>query len=185
MIAYRYAAVHPDEVQQLVFMDSAVPGTDVMAQMRAMPGNWHMGFHNERDVTEMLVTGREHQYLTYFLKTRFSTPNAIPPEDIAVYVAAYSQPGGLRAGFEVYRAFDQDGVDNQPYLAKKLEMPVLVIGGGAHGPLTLSVMEANGHDIAANLQFRALEGSGHWMAEHNPHDLEKYLLEFFATLTTT
>ena len=58
-------------------------------------------------------------------------------------------------------------------------MPVLVLGGGAHGSLTLSVMEASADDIAANAQFLTLANSGHWMCEQNPRDLEKYLLEFF------
>ena len=33
MVAYRYAAMHPDEVQQLVLMDAPVPGTAALAQV--------------------------------------------------------------------------------------------------------------------------------------------------------
>ena len=35
-----------------------------------------------------------------------------------IYVAAYASPGAMRAGFELYRAFDRDIEDNRTALAK-------------------------------------------------------------------
>ena len=48
-----------------------------------------------------------------------------------VYVAAYSSPGAMRAGFETYRTFDQDAADNRAVLEQqgKLKIPVLFAGG--------------------------------------------------------
>ena len=179
MVAYRYAAVHPDEVRQLVLMDAPVPGTPAIDQIRTMRRAWHINFHGERDVAEMLVAGREREYLSFFFKSRFTTPDAIPPADIAVYVAAYSAPGGMRAGFEVYRAWDQDARDNKPYLANKLPMPVLVLGGemSVSGPW----LETMTHEIASDGQFKLVRNSGHWLCEQNPHEVQRLLLEFFDT----
>jgi hypothetical protein len=36
----------------------------------------------------------------------------------------------MRAGFEYYRAFPQDAIQNQNYSKTKLTMPVLAVGGG-------------------------------------------------------
>lgn len=40
-------------------------------------------------------------------------PNAITEEEIDRYVSHYSSPGGIRTGFEYYRAFSQDAQDNK------------------------------------------------------------------------
>lgn len=178
MVAYRYAAVHPNEVQQLVLMDAPVPGTPAADQVRATPRAWHVNFHNARDLPEALVAGREREYLTFFFKSRFTSHNAISAADMEVYIAAYSSPGGMRAGFELYRAWDQDAQDNKPYLAKKLAMPVLVLGGemSVSGPLLETMM----NQIAANGQFKLVPNAGHWLCEQNPREVERFLIEFFA-----
>ncbi len=177
MVAYRYAAVHPDEVRQLVLMDAPIPGTPQLDQVRTMRRAWHINFHAERDVAEMLVAGREREYLTFFFKSRFTTPDAISPEDRAVYIAAYSAPGGMRSGFEVYRAWDQDARDNKPYLANKLPMPVLVVGGemSVSGPW----LEIMTHEIASQGRFKLVRNSGHWLCEQNPLEVKRLLGEFF------
>ena len=155
-----------------------MPGTPAADQVRSMPRAWHINFHNARDLPEALVAGREREYLTTFFKSRFTTPDAISADDIAVYVAAYSSPGGMRAGFELYRAWEKDGQDNQPYLAKKLPMPVLVLGGemSVSGPL----MEAMMNGIADRGQFRLVRNAGHWLCEQNPQEVNELLEAFFA-----
>ena len=47
------------------------------------------------------------------------------------YAASYAAPGAMQAGFEVYRAFDQDVADNTALLRSggKLKMPVLFVAG--------------------------------------------------------
>jgi pimeloyl-ACP methyl ester carboxylesterase len=183
MVAYRYAAIHADEVQQLVLMDAPVPGTSAAAQVRSAPRAWHVNFHSVRDLPEALVAGREREYLTTFFQSRFTHPDAVPQEDIEVYVEAYSSPGGMRAGFEMYRAWDRDAEDNKPYLANKLHMPVLVLGGemSVSGPLLEGMM----NDIASHGEFKLIRGSGHWLCEQNPAQVAEVLLEFFDRLPRT
>lgn len=178
MVAYRYAAMHPDEVQQLVLMDAPVPGTAALAQVRAMPRAWHANFHNVRDLPELLVAGRERAYLTPFFKSRMTRPDALSDADIDVYIQAYSAPGAMRAGFELYRAWDQDALDNQPCLARKLEMPVMVLGAGASASGAL--LEGMMHEIAHHGRFHRVENAGHWLCEENPRVVERLLLDFFS-----
>ena len=56
--------------------------------------------------------------------------SAITQADINEYVSHYSAPGGMRAGFEYYRAVPQDAIQNQNYSKTKFTMPVLALGGG-------------------------------------------------------
>ena len=179
MIAYRYAAVHPDEVQQLVLMDAPIAGTAAMDQVRAMPKAWHIHFHSARDVAEMLVAGREREYLTLFFQARFSRPDGVPADDIAHYVAAYSASGAMRAAFELYRAWDQDALDNQPLLASKLAMPVLVLG--AESSASGRLLQTMAGQIARHGQFALIRASGHWLCEEQPQQVLQHLTDFFAS----
>ena len=49
--------------------------------------------------------------------------------DIDKYVASYSAPGGMRAGFEYYRAFPVTLEQNKEHANVKLPMPVLALVG--------------------------------------------------------
>lgn len=108
MIAYAYAQRYRDDVSRLVVMDAPLPGTAVFDRFRADPRVWHFAFHSARDVAEMLVAGRERQYLQSFFNARIFDPSAISEADLEIYVSAYAAPGAMRAGFELYRAFDRD-----------------------------------------------------------------------------
>src|SRR5882724_9997036 len=99
-----YAAQWPDEVAKLAMLDVPVPGTHVwdVAIHKPDPELWHFGLHQRRDIAEMLVAGHEYAYISDFCRKRLAAP--IADEDFAVYGRAYAAPGGLRAGFELYRA---------------------------------------------------------------------------------
>jgi hypothetical protein len=63
--------------------------------------------------------------LNYYTRIK----QAITQKDINEYVSHYSAPGAMRAGFEYYRAFPQDTIENENYSKTKLTMPVLAVGG--------------------------------------------------------
>jgi hypothetical protein len=53
----------------------------------------------------------------------------LSPVRIGGGVASYSAPGGMRAGFEYYRAFPITLEQNKEHANVKLPMPVLALGG--------------------------------------------------------
>ena len=109
-IAYSYAAAHPTEVRKLVVIDYTFSG---FAPPGKMPTWWSV-FHQAPDIPEALVQGKELMYLSWFYHNAGgSDPAAITQADINEYVSHYSAPGGMRAGFENYRAFPQDAIENQ------------------------------------------------------------------------
>ena len=99
MVAYAYAAEYRDEVSHLVVMDAPLPGTAVFDRLRADPRVWHFAFHGVRDVPEMLVAGRERQYLQAFFQPRFFDPSAIDDAELDLYASAYSAPGAPASSF--------------------------------------------------------------------------------------
>ena len=120
-------------------------------RLRSDPRVWHFAFHGARDVAEMLVAGRERPYLQAFFDARVFDPSAIGDEDLDVYVSAYSAPGAMRAGFELYRAFDRDAADNRAALERngKLTVPVLAVGGeiSTSGALVEEMMREVAADV--------------------------------------
>jgi pimeloyl-ACP methyl ester carboxylesterase len=178
MVAYAYAQAFRDEVSHLVVMDAPLPGTSVFDRLRADPRVWQFAFHSARDVPEMLVAGRERPYLQAFFNARMFDPSAIGEADLDIYTAAYAAPGGMRAGFELYRAFDRDIVDNRASLAQngRLTIPVLAVGGdiSTTGPLMVEMMR----EVADNVSGLRVPRTGHWIAEENPQGFLEGLRAF-------
>jgi pimeloyl-ACP methyl ester carboxylesterase len=85
MIAYAYAQAYRDEVSHLIVIDPALPGTAVFDRLRSDPRVWHFAFHGARDVAEMLVAGRERQYVQAFFDARVFDPSAISETGLNLY----------------------------------------------------------------------------------------------------
>jgi len=178
MVAYAYAQAYRDEVSHLVIVDAPLPGTTVFDRVRSDPRVWHFAFHGARDVAEMLVAGRERQYMQTFFGVRVFNTAGISESDLDVYVSAYSAPGAMRAGFELYRAFDRDAADNREALERngKLTVPVLAVGGMTS--TTGEGVEEMMREVAEDVTGVRVPGTAHWIAEENPAGFTGPLLEF-------
>ena len=178
MVAYAYAQAFRTEVTHLVVMDAPLPGTNVFDRLRADPRVWQFAFHNVRDVPEMLVAGRERLYLQTFFNARFYDPSAIDETDLDIFTSAYAATGAMRAGFELYRAFDRDIRDNREALAAngKLTIPVLAVGGdiSTTGPVMAEMMR----EVADHVSEFRVPRTGHWIAEENTEGFLTGLLAF-------
>jgi pimeloyl-ACP methyl ester carboxylesterase len=181
MVAYAYSQAYRDEVTHLTVIDAPLPGTKIFRQMRSDPRVWHFAFHGARDVPEMLIAGRERLYIQATINARIFDPSAIGPQDLDVYASAYSQPGAIRAGLELYRTFDTDDADNTTALkaSGKLKIPVLAVGGdiSTFGPLMGEMMR----EVSEKVTEVRVPRTGHFVAEENPADFTRELLKFLAT----
>jgi pimeloyl-ACP methyl ester carboxylesterase len=175
-VAYSYAAAHPNETKRLVILDVPIAGIGPGGNIT---GLWWAQFHNVRDIPEMLVAGHEREYLTWFY--RYScNPAAITEEDIDEYVSHYSSPGGMRAGFEYYRALSDDIKQNKEYSMAKLPMPVLVLAGEcSFGDAALDSMRLLATDVSGSI----IPNTGHWIPEERPEFLADQLFKFFGNNT--
>ena len=185
-VAYSYAAAHPTEVRKLVIMELPFPGfTPPQLQGKI----WWFPFHQVPDLPEALVQGKELNYLSWFYHNAAYNPAAITQTDINEYVSHYSAPGGMRAGFEYYRAFPQDAIQNLNYSKTKLTMQVLALGGtyypglggNATGNIALYAMKA----LAQNVQGITVPNSGHFIPEEQPQFVIKQLADFFGSSNST
>jgi pimeloyl-ACP methyl ester carboxylesterase len=176
-VAYAYASAHPADVRKLVILDVPIPGAGLEHALTFRPRSvWHVQFHYVRDLPEALITGRERTYLTWFFRTAYD-PTAITEQNIDEYVRCYSAPGGLRAGFEYYRAIFTDVEHNQENAKIKLKMPVLALSGErGFGEMTIKSMQQLAEDVRGGV----IERCGHWIPEERPDYLTEQLLTFFS-----
>ena len=83
----------------------------------------------------------------------------------------------MRAGFEVFRAFEQDAKDFAGFAATKLTMPMLVLAGEkASGEFLIS----QGRLVADQVEGVVVKGSGHWLMDEARDVVVPKLVAFLA-----
>lgn len=162
-VAFALAFLHAECVERLVLVDCTVPGTESGDALHG--GAWHYGFHMAPGFPEMLTQGREREYIRAQFGAWSHRQEAVTEAAIAEYARHYSTPGGMTAGFNLYRALPKDAELVASFGERKLAIPVLMIGG----------RHSVGDRLAAAMQSRATklesviaEESGHFVAEEEP-----------------
>jgi pimeloyl-ACP methyl ester carboxylesterase len=146
-------------------------------------GTWHIGVLAAPDIPEMLLAGREREFIGQFAYPAMSaTPGAITDADIDEFVRTYSRPNGWRGAISLYRSMLQEGADITALVAaRKLDIPVLAIGAGG-GDLTLATMS----QVASGpVRSASLEGVGHYAAQEAPDQVADALLDFIGGVDAT
>jgi pimeloyl-ACP methyl ester carboxylesterase len=174
MVGYAFAAEHPDRVTKFALLDAPLPGVGPWEEILKNPLLWHFRFGGPD--MERLVRGRERIYLDRFWNEFSADPNKFDEASREHYARLYALPGAMHSGFEQFKAFDQDAMDNKVFLTKgPLTMPVLAIGGEkSFGPMMAAVMRA----AASNVQQAVVPHAGHWLMEENPADTIKLIKDF-------
>lgn len=174
MVAYAYAAMYPDEVEKLVVMDAFLPGVEGWEPYYDNPNLWHFRFHGP--TPEALVAGREQIYFAYFWNDLAADKTkSLPVADREAYVAAYSRPGRMRAGWAYFAAWPQTAKDLSELAKTKLTMPVLAIAGEKASAATLFPQMKL---VATDVTVVELKGAGHWVMEERPQETMDALLGF-------
>jgi pimeloyl-ACP methyl ester carboxylesterase len=176
MVAYAYAAQYPGEVGKLGLMDAFLPGIGNWKDVWLPRDLWHFHFYGETPLA--LVKGRERTYFEHFWNDfAADRTKSIPEADRRLYAAAYARAGGMRAGFEYFRAFEQDAKDFAALSATKLSMPVLVLTGEkASGTFLIEQARI----VATTVSGTVVRGSGHWLMEEATEQVVPALVGFLA-----
>jgi pimeloyl-ACP methyl ester carboxylesterase len=174
MVGYAFAAQHPDRVRKFAIIDAPLPGIGPWDDVIRSHALWHFSFYGPD--AERLVKGRERIYLDRFWNEFSADPKKFDEASRKHYAQLYAAAGAMHAGFEQFKAFDQDAADNKAFVAKgMLSMPVLAIGGEkSFGPMMGTVMRA----AASNVQTAVVPNSGHWVMEENPESTMKLIEDF-------
>ena len=176
MVAYAYAAQFPTEVDRIVLMDAFLPGVGDWTKVWLLRDLWHFHFYGETPLK--LVAGRERIYFEHFWNDFAADPKkSVSERDRRIYAQAYAQPGAMRAGFEVFKAFEQDSKDFAKFSETRLTMPMLVLSGEKAGGQFLI---DQGRLVDTNVEGVIIRGSGHWLIDEAPDQVIPKLVTFLA-----
>jgi len=174
MVAYAYAAQFPSEVEKLIVMDAFLPGVPGWELAYDSPNFWHFRFHGP--TPEALVQGREKIYFAYFWNDLAADgKHSLPEADRASYVAAYSRPGRMRAGWAYFASWPETAKDFAQMAQTQLTMPVLAISGEK---ASAAILGPQMKRVATDVKVIELKDCGHWVMEERPRETMDALVEF-------
>lgn len=181
-VAYPCAALFGDEVRRLALLDAGIPGITLPDALPIAPERawrtWHFAFHTIADLPEMLIAGKEREYLDWFLRRKAANPEAFSDADLEEYLRIFMKEGGLRAGLAYYRAAPLSARQNRALSAKgRLAMPVLALGSDQGSILDMaSPLQV----FAENVRGGTIMSCGHFLPEEQPAEVAAELTAFFS-----
>lgn len=182
MVAFSFAANHPDATRKVVMLDVPHPDQSFY-RFRLLPPSgwqspppyflWWFAFNQVRDLPERLVPGRSRDLVNWILDYLSKDPDTIDRHAREVYARAYSHPDAIRAGNGWYQTFGQDVVDQRSY--GKVTAPILGLGGETGYRILQVQLPSKGTDV----QVVKVASSGHFLAEERPQAVIDWLTRFF------
>lgn len=184
-VAYPYAALFEAGLRSLALLDAGIPGVTLPEALPFAPDRawrtWHFAFHAVADLPEMLLQGRERDYLGWFLRRKGASPQAFSETDLDEYARVLTKAGGLRAGLAYYRAAELSARQNRELKARaKLKMPVLAVGADQG---SIVDMAPPLREVADDVEGITIAACGHYIAEEQPAVLAEQLAAFFSRAT--
>jgi pimeloyl-ACP methyl ester carboxylesterase len=178
---FRLAVTHPEDVLSFTAIEMGLAGFGLERLADVTHGGaWHIGLLAAPGIPEMLLAGREREFLGNFaFPAMCATPEAISKGDIDEFVRTYSRPDGWRGAIGLYRSMLKEGAEIQALAENPgLTVPVLAVGGGG-GEFTVGTMSKATRSQVRSAQFK---GVGHYVAMEAPERLSKALFEFVASI---
>jgi len=176
---FRLAATHPELVTSLTAIETTLPGFgfERLADV-GHGGAWHIGVVAAPGIPEMLLAGRERQFIAdHAIPSLTPTPTLFTAADIDEWTRGYARPGGFAGAAGLYRSALAEGDRFRELAANKLAVPVLAIGARSGG-FTPGTMR----QVATDVTAVTFDGVGHYVAMEAPERLAEALLSFYGTV---
>ena len=180
-VVFRLATTHPEDVLSLTAIELGLPGFGLEGLADITHGGaWYIGFLAAPGVPEMLLGGREREFLTKIaFPAMCAVPNAVTDADMEEFVRTYSRPNGWRGTIGLYQSMLKEGSEIRSLAeTRKLAAPVLTIGAGG-GDFTSNTMMASTQTKPRSV---LLDGVGHYAAMEDPNRTAQAILEFIGSV---
>lgn len=180
---FRLATGHPEDVRSFTAIEMGLAGFGLEALADITHGgSWHIGVLATPGVPEMLLVGREREFLGgWAFPAMTAVRGSITDDDIDEFVRTYARPNGWRGAAGLYRSMLSEGEEIRAMAASRpLTVPVLAVGAGG-GPFTAETLT---QVTAGNVRSVQLDGVGHYAALEAPEALSAAILEFLSSVDT-
>jgi pimeloyl-ACP methyl ester carboxylesterase len=175
-VAYSWALLFPQDFKSLTLIDAGIPGITLTndVQLSDYKRKWNFIFQMLPDLPAELTKGKEDIYVGWWFKNKVYKPGAVPPEDVAAYVAAYAREGRMDAAFDYCRKIVEDMEFNKKQFKTKLATRLLAVGG----QYSIPTMGESLRPYFDNITPVVIPDSGHFVPEEQPEALAKALENF-------
>lgn len=179
--AQRFVRSHPERVGKLVLFNPPYLGIGQRwREPQHGPNFWYQYFHNLDWSHELVGAAPKtiEAYITHFLKHWSHKKGAFTQEDLRQYVEAFSQPGAIKHGFDVYRSAFRGG--NQIILPETriITKETLVFWGEEDVCVPIRWSDRLG-EFFANMNLVRAPQCGHFVMRENPDLVHEHVLKFF------
>ena len=185
-IAQGYARLHPERLRGLFFFDCPYPGIGKRwGDAKVIRESWYQYFNQLPWTAQWLTERRENceRYLRYCLDHWCHAPGTFD-SDLDAWVDNYMEPGNMQGGFNWYKAMQpfregliRDGAPAMPII----RVPARV-RWGASDPVLLPEFADRLGDYFSDVDFKVVEGAGHFVAFEKPDYAAAEILDFFGGL---
>ncbi|MDQ0773162.1 pimeloyl-ACP methyl ester carboxylesterase [Streptomyces aurantiacus] len=181
-VAFSLALTYESRLRGVALLDAGIPGITLPDAIPTDPEKawktWHFAFHLVPDLPETLLTGREREYVDWFLKVKTFSPDTFDDAEIEQYATSLAADGGLRAALAYYRDAAESARKNHEALERQhLTLPVLGISS-SHG--SIPDMAASIRPWADNATGVVVPNAGHFIPDEQPDAVAAALAGFIA-----
>jgi pimeloyl-ACP methyl ester carboxylesterase len=174
---FRLTGTHPEDLLSFTAIEMGLAGfgLEALADV-AHGGAWHIGALAAPGVPELLLAGREREFLGRFMFGPLTVvADAVGAADLDEFTRGYARPGGWRGAAGLYRSMLGEGEELRALAAARpLTVPVLAVDGGGNLFTTTTVKQVSSGPVRSVV----LDGVGHYVALEAPERLAAALLDF-------
>lgn len=180
-VAWYLAMQRPDLVEKLVILDSPHPAifADRIFKFPQLLASWYMFAFAIPLVPELAYRAFRHWLARTLLRAMLVRKEALTPDDLERYVAAWSIPGVWNRTINWYRTLIIDGPKRVAPLVKRTEVPVLILWGVLDKALRVDMAEPSA-ELVPNARVVRHERAGHFPHHDDPDWTRDRVLEFLS-----
>lgn len=176
-VAWSVALLHPQRVAKLAILN--VPHPSVMlrylkSNFRQIRRSWYMFLLQLPWLPELIFSAFDFRFGKNALLNS-SRPNTFPPNDLALYCAAWSQPGALTAMMNWYRAAARH---RTKFPDSTVHVPTRILWGERDAFLLLE-MAHNSLRYCDSAELYTFANASHWLQHEEPARVSELLIDFF------
>lgn len=175
--AFLYAAEHPDEVSGLAYLDEPLPGYNLDGYTTFAPpigGFWWFGFNWTPGLSELLLKGREREFVEFIMSAMVADKSTLTPKDFDEYARTYKGAANIAGTVGWYRAVLETAEQMRTVGRLPSTLPLLALGGEYGIAGTFEQMRLV-HDAP---EGGVIPGCGHLIPEEKPAELAQRLIAF-------
>ena len=185
-----YAGEYPDEVKAVVYLEEPVLTMKNMQLLHSFTpdgtkkgGLWWWSFAFATDMPELLIVGKERDFLTWFYHDKTHDHGAsIEETAVEEYLRTFNGVAAIRGSFGVYREIFSSIKQTEKYegMFNKISVPVLALGGDLSLGKTVKTMLEG---VAKHVHGGTVPDCGHFIQDEQPEYLLKQIAKFLGGIT--